>query len=60
MECVVLLRRTNKVTLGVSDRISLTNKMWLFAHFNEHTMAAFLLKCMEESTTHPIPHKLNP
>ena len=51
MECVVPLGRTNKATLGIkliSDRTGLAGELWMSVHFNKHTMAAFLFKCMEE------------
>ena len=55
MECAVPLGCSNKATLGAklllhSNLISLSNELWLFVHFNGHTMAAFLVKCMEEPT----------
>ena len=65
MECVVPLGHTNKATFAVSDRTGLTGELWLSMHFNEHTMAAFLFKCMEEPafgslpapTAHPTPSR---
>ena len=35
---------------AVSNRTGLAGELWLFVHFNEHTMAAFLFRCMEEPT----------
>ena len=48
---------------AASDRAGLAGVLWMSVHFNEHTMAAFMFKCMEESayssppapTTHPTP-----
>ena len=68
---------TNKVTIGVKllqVTVCLTRELWLFVHFNEYTMDAFPVKCMEEPAfdslsipiTHfnpshpPTPYKLNP
>ena len=44
----------------VSGRAGLAGELWLPVHFNEHTLAAFLFKCMEEPAcgslpTHPPP-----
>ena len=33
---------------AVSDYTGLAGELWMSVHFNEHTMAAFLFKCMEE------------
>ena len=53
MECVVPLGRTNKATLGIklpsaTACTGLAGELWLSVHFNEHTMATFLFKCVEE------------
>ena len=73
MESVVPLGCTNKATLGVkllSATVPAGQFMWLSVHFNEHTMAAFLFKCIEDPTyssptipppsSPPIPYTLNP
>ena len=54
MECVVPLGCTNKATLGIKLPSATVpawyiGELWMSVHFNEHTMAAFLLKCMEEA-----------
>ena len=35
---------------AVSNYIGLTSNLCLFVHFYEHTVAAFLVQCMEEPT----------
>ena len=63
MKCTVPLGHTNKATLGIKLLPATASELWLFVHFNEHTMAAFLVKCMEKPafgsppapTTHPTP-----
>ena len=49
------LGRTNKATLGVKllsatllGGLAGDHELWLSMYFNEHTMAAFLFKCMED------------
>ena len=32
---------------AVSNSTGLAGELWMSVHFNEHTMAAFLFKCME-------------
>ena len=50
MDSRVPLGRTSKATLGVELLPVTRHQLWLIEHgFNEHTMAAFLLKCIEES-----------
>ena len=65
MECVVPLGCTNKATLGIKLLAAipaLAGELWLSVHFNEHTMAAFLFKCIEEPAygAPPAPAPLPP
>ena len=63
MECAVPLGCTNKAIrtwcqTAAGDHIGLTSELWLFVHFNKHTMAAFQVKCIHGGThlwltTHP-------
>ena len=50
------------VTIAVTDHTGLTSELctWLSVRFNEHTMAAFMFKCMEEPTFgSPTAHPLD-